>query len=319
MSDVPPMSVLSDWLFTSAFGVYMLAALFCAAEYSLSRYPVRRRKANLVAVGTNARSTTVEPPAPREVGFAPKCGRIGVALTVLGGLLHLGSIVLRGIAAGRVPWANMYEYMSAVGLVAIAGWLYLLWKNQVRRVSVFVLLPIALLLFIAGNQLYTEALPLQPSLRSYWIAIHVAAAIMASGVFLLSGIVSGLHLMSNNAGDDTTPATKSIGDRLPPTDYLDRVAYRTGTFGFLTLTFAIITGAIWAELAWGRFWGWDPKETVAFVSWVCYAAYLHARATAGWRGRRSAWINVTGMVLVLFNLFFINLVAVGLHSYAGVD
>jgi cytochrome c-type biogenesis protein CcsB len=319
MSGVPSMSVLSDWLFTSAFGVYMLAALFCAAEYSLSRYPVGRRKAELVTAGADIRTITAGQPAPREVGFAPKCGRIGVALTVLGGLVHLGSIVLRGIAAGRVPWANMYEYMSAVGLVAITSWLYLLRKHQVRRLSVFVLLPTALLLFIAGNQLYTEAVPLQPALRSYWIAIHVAAAIMASGVFLLSGVVSGLHLMSNNADSDTTPAKKSIGNHLPPADYLDRVAYRTGTFGFVTLTFAIITGAIWAEMAWGRFWGWDPKETVAFVSWVCYAAYLHARATAGWRGRRSAWINIAGMVVVLFNLFFINLVAVGLHSYAGVN
>ncbi|MEO6082930.1 MAG: cytochrome c biogenesis protein CcsA [Umezawaea sp.] len=175
---------------------------------------MRRRQATLV---------TADP----EDGVAPKCGRIGVALTVLGGLLHLGSIVLRGVAAGRVPWANMYEYMLAVGLVAITGWLYLLWKHRVRRVSVFVLLPIALLLFIAGNQLYTEALPLQPSLRSYWIAIHVAAAIMASGVFLLSGVVSGLHLMSNKDGDGVTSTRKPIGDRLPPADYLDRVAYRT--------------------------------------------------------------------------------------------
>jgi cytochrome c-type biogenesis protein CcsB len=314
------MSVLSDWLFTSAFGVYMLAALFSAAEYSLSRYPVGRRKADVATAAVGARTITADRPAPREVGFAPRCGRIGVALTVLGGLIHLGSIVLRGIAAGRVPWANMYEYMSAVGFVAITGWLYLLWKHQARRLSVFVLLPTALLLFIAGNQLYTEAVPLQPALRSYWIAIHVAAAVMASGVFLLSGIVSGLHLMSNNNADNDTPSTKkSIGNHLPPADYLDRVAYRTGTFGFVTLTFAIITGAIWAEMAWGRFWGWDPKETVAFVSWVCYAAYLHARATAGWRGRRSAWINIAGMVVVLFNLFFINLVAVGLHSYAGVN
>jgi cytochrome c-type biogenesis protein CcsB len=149
--------------------------------------------------------------------------------------------------------------------------------------------------------------PLQPALRSYWIAIHVAAAIMASGVFLLSGIISGLHLWS----------TRRPVKRLPSPDHLDRVAYRTGTFGFVTLTFAIITGAVWAEAAWGRYWGWDPKETVAFVSWVCYAAYLHARSTAGWHGRPAAWINIIGMAAVLFNLFFINLVISGLHSYAG--
>ncbi|MFE9748069.1 c-type cytochrome biogenesis protein CcsB [Saccharothrix saharensis] len=286
-------ALLSDWLFTSAFGVYMLAALLCSAEYALTRH-------------------AAHPPA-----FAVRLGRSGVALTVLGALLHLGSVVLRGVATGRVPWGNMYEYLSAVGLVAVVAWVYVVSRYDMRRMSVFVLLPIASLLFLAGNRLYAEAAPLVPSLRSYWIIIHVAAAIMASGVFLLSGVVSALHLASS--GEFRRTRGSGPSRRLPPVDHLDRIAYRTGTVGFLTLTFAIITGAVWAEQAWGRFWGWDPKETVAFVSWVCYAAYLHARATAGWRGRRSAWLNVVGMVVVLFNLFFVNLVAVGLHSYAGVD
>jgi cytochrome c-type biogenesis protein CcsB len=276
-------SVLSDWLFTSAFGVYMAAALLGAAEWSLTR-----------------RSGSAPPAAIR-------CGRMGVALTALGAILHLASLALRGVAAQRVPWGNLYEYLSAVGLIAVVAWLYLVRRHEVRRLSVFVLLPLALLLFVAGNQLYTEVAQLQPALRSYWITIHVAAAIMASGVFLLSGIVSGLHLWREHR-----PAT-----RLPAAEHLDRVAYRTGAFGFVTLTFAIVTGAVWAEAAWGRFWGWDPKETVAFVSWVCYAAYLHARATAGWRGKPAAWINVVGMAAVLFNVFFINLVISGLHSYAG--
>lgn len=275
--------VLSDWLFTSAFGIYTAAALLCAAEWSLTRY-------------------SDSPPAA-----AVRCGRMGVALTVLGALLHLGSLVLRGVAAQRVPWGNMYEYLSAVGFVVVVAWLYVVWRHGLRRLSLFVMLPLALLLFLAGNQLYVEVAPLQPALRSYWIAIHVAAAVLASGVFLLSGVVSGLHLWTAHR-----PAK-----RLPPADHLDRVAYRTGTVGFATLTFAIITGAVWAEAAWGRYWGWDPKETVAFVSWVCYAAYLHARATAGWRGKPAAWINVIGMLAVLFNLFFVNLVVSGLHSYAG--
>ncbi|XVS68228.1 c-type cytochrome biogenesis protein CcsB [Actinosynnema sp. CA-299493] len=269
----------------------MLAALLCSAEYALTRH-------------------AADPPA-----FAVRLGRSGVALTVLGGLLHLGSVVLRGVATGRVPWGNMYEYLSAVGLIAVGAWLYLVFRHDLRRMSVFVLLPIASLLFLAGNRLYVEAAPLVPPLRSYWIIIHVAAAIMASGVFLLSGVVSALHL----AGSGEFSRKGKSRRRLPPVEDLDKIAYRTGAVGFLTLTFAIITGAVWAEQAWGRFWGWDPKETVAFVSWVCYAAYLHARATAGWRGRRSAWLNVIGMVVVLFNLFFVNLVAVGLHSYAGVD
>ncbi|GAA1310538.1 c-type cytochrome biogenesis protein CcsB [Saccharothrix xinjiangensis] len=281
-------ATLSDWLFTSAFGVYMLAALLCATEYAFTRH-------------------AAHPPA-----FAVRVGRSGIALTVLGGLLHFGSLALRGIATGRVPWGNMYEYLSAVGFVAVVAWLYAVARHDMRRMSVFVLLPVALMLFLAGNRLYAEASALPPPLQSYWIVVHVAAAIMASGVFLLSGVVSALHLLSTRR---PRPGIR----RLPPADHLDELAYRSGTVGFLALTFAIVTGAVWAEQAWGRFWGWDPKETVAFASWVCYAAYLHARATAGWRGRGAAWINVVGLVLVLFNLFFVNLVAVGLHSYAGVD
>ncbi|MEV4318837.1 c-type cytochrome biogenesis protein CcsB [Actinocrispum sp. NPDC049592] len=278
------MAVLSDWLFTSTIGIYMLAAFILAAEHSLTRH----------------RSEPLH-----------RLGRMGLALTVLGVGVHTLSIVLRGLSAGRLPWGNMYEYLSAVGLAAMLAWLYIVWKHRPRRVAVFVVLPVALLLFVAGNSLYTGATALQPALRSYWIGIHVAAAIMASGVFLVSGITSALHLVSTSR--------KPRAVRLPEPEFLDKLAYRSGILGFITLTFAIVTGAIWAESAWGRFWGWDPKETVAFVSWVCYAAYLHARATSGWRLRRAPWVNIAGLVIVLFNLFFVNLVAVGLHSYAGVD
>jgi cytochrome c-type biogenesis protein CcsB len=298
-------AVLSDWLFTSAVGVYMLAALLSACEYVLARHESRAA----VAVGTGG------PPLPERLG------RTGVALTVLGGLLHVISVVLRGVATERVPWANMYEYLSAVGLVAVCAWLYVLRGHPVRRVAVFVLLPISLLLFLAGNFLYAEVASVQPALRSYWIVIHVTAAIMASGVFLISGVTSALHLISEGGlralrAEATKP--KRLADRLPPPEFLDRLAYRSGVFGFITITFAIVTGAIWAESAWGRYWDWDPKETFSFVTWVCYAAYLHARATSGWRARRAAWLNIIGLVVVLFNLFFVNLVVAGLHSYAGI-
>jgi cytochrome c-type biogenesis protein CcsB len=307
-------AVLSDWLFTSAVGIYMLAALLSAVEYVVSR------SRSAVAVGAGG-----APPAisDESVPLPQRLGRMGVALTVLGALLHMISVVLRGVATERIPWANMYEYLSAVGLVAIGAWLYVLRRHPVRRAAVFVLLPISLLLFLAGNLLYTEVAPLQPALRSYWIVIHVAAAIMASGVFLISGVTSALHLVSEGRlrelrADTAKPRQgKAIVDRLPAPEFLDRLAYRSGVFGFITITFAIVTGAIWAESAWGRYWGWDPKETFAFVTWVCYAAYLHARATSGWRARRAAWLNVIGLGIVLFNLFFVNLVIAGLHSYSG--
>jgi cytochrome c-type biogenesis protein CcsB len=150
-----------------------------------------------------------------------------------------------------------------------------------------------------------------PALRSYWIVIHVSTIAVSSGLLLVPGVASILYLL-RRAG---RPA--GFVSLLPAAEVLDRLAYRTTILAFPLYTFAIIAGAIWAEAAWGRFWGWDPKETVAFVAWVVYAAYLHARATAGWRGRAAAWINVSGFAVMVFNLFFINMVVAGLHSYAG--
>lgn len=110
-----------------------------------------------------------------------------------------------------------------------------------------------------------------------------------------------------------------LGQRLPSAATLDRVGHRTVVLGFPIWTFAVIAGAVWAESAWGRFWGWDPKETWAFIAWVIYAAYLHARATAGWKDRAAAWINVVGLTAMIFNLLYVNYVSTGLHSYAGVS
>jgi cytochrome c-type biogenesis protein CcsB len=166
-------------------------------------------------------------------------------------------------------------------------------------------------MFLGGTVLYARAQPLIPALNSYWITIHVTAAITATGILLVSGVASVLYL----AG---APAGSRIGAWLLDSATLDRLAYRTAVVALPIWTFAIITGAIWAEAAWGRYWGWDPKETCALVAWVVYAGYLHARATAGWRGRGAAWINVAGFGVMLFNLFFVNIVIAGFHSYAGI-
>jgi cytochrome c-type biogenesis protein CcsB len=301
------LSTLSDWCYTSAIAVYLLATGFYAARHATRRSPAAARHG--VAAGTVA---TLTPPPEATGPSRARIGRMAIALNVFGVLLHLGSMVLRGLATQRVPWGNMYEYVSAVCLVAVVAWLVVVRQHRVAQLGVFVLLPITLLLFLAGTVLYTQAAPLQPALRSYWIVIHVSAAVVGSGVFLLSGTASALYLLR-----DKGVGLARIGDRLPDATSLDRVAYRTALLAFPVLTFAIIAGAIWAEAAWGRYWGWDPKETCAFVSWVCYAAYFHARSTAGWRARRAAWVNVAGCAVVLFNLFFVNLVIAGLHSYAG--
>jgi len=240
-------------------------------------------------------------------------GRMAVALTILGGLVHVASVVIRGFAVARWPWGNMYEFISAVCLMAVLTWLYVLRRNPgMRPLGAFVLLPVEVLLFLAGSALYVQAAPVMPALQSYWLTIHVTAVSLASGLLMVAGVTSVLFLVRRHSHGG------GFLDVLPATETLDRAAYRLTIFAFPLYTFAVIAGAIWAEAAWGRFWGWDPKETVAFIVWVVYACYLHARATAGWRTGGAAWINVVGLIAMLFNLFFINLVTTGLHSYAGV-
>ena len=319
------LSQYSDLSYTTSVAVYVLAMMFFLVEQSFGRkgrqaaQRTKEKAAALVGGGTAVLATTVPPvdeaPARRE--RAERIGRMGVALTVLGVLLHLAALVLRGVATHRVPWGNMYEYIMAVCLIAVATWLVVLRKSDIRHLSAFVLLPVVILMFIGGTMLYAVAAPVQPALQSYWLVIHVSAAILSSGVFLVPGVASVFYLIRSRHEKNPEKFAR-FGPKLPALDVLDRVAYRTTVFAFPVFTFGVLCGAVWAEAAWGRFWGWDPKETVAFIAWVIYAAYLHSRATAGWRGNRAAWINVLGFAATVFNLFFVNLVTTGLHSYAGV-
>lgn len=295
------LALYSDRLFMAALAVYVLAMVLHAVEMAAVR------SAAPVLVGAGG------PQAPGERPRSDRFGRMAVSLTVLGVLLHAASIVGRGLAAGRWPLGNMYEFISAICLFAVGAWLVVLYRAKgVRTVGPFVLVPVAILMIVALRGVYTDVAPVQPALQSYWLVIHVTTISISSGLLLVPGVASLLFLLRRSG---RLPA---FADRLPAADALDRLAYRVTIVAFPLFTFAVITGAIWAEAAWGRFWGWDPKETVAFVSWVVYAAYLHARATAGWRAERAAWINVAGFATMVFNLFFINLVVAGLHSYAGV-
>jgi cytochrome c-type biogenesis protein CcsB len=250
-----------------------------------------------------------------------------MGLTVLGIGTHVAVLVTRGLAAGRLPWGNMYEFATAVVLVAVVAYTALAARAPgLRHIGVFVLAPVVLAMVLIGLFLYTDDGPLVAALRSYWLAIHVTTAILGFGIFFVSGIASVLYLVRTRyearvagaGGPAEVPAAGfGIAARLPSAEALDRVAHRTAVFGFPIWTFAVIAGAIWAESAWGRFWGWDPKETWAFIAWVTYAAYLHARTTAGWRGRPAAWVNIVGLGVMVFNLLYVNMVSTGLHSYAG--
>jgi len=321
----------SDWAFTTSVVVLVGALLLLAVELAYSRgRKVDERE--LVAAGAAGPATSgtgsvaADSDRPGVVVDTPRLsvderiGNAGLSLVYVGIALLFGCILLRGLATARAPWGNMYEFINLTSFCGLVAAAVVLRKPQYRALWVFVLVPVLILLAVSGKWLYTNAAPVMPALQSYWLPIHVSVVSLGSGVFLVAGVASILFLlkMSRFGKPDPDGPLARIVQRLPDGQTLDRIAYRTTIFAFPVFGFGVIFGAIWAEEAWGRYWGWDPKETVSFIAWVVYAAYLHARSTAGWRDKKAAWINVVGFVAMVFNLFFINLVTVGLHSYAGV-
>jgi cytochrome c-type biogenesis protein CcsB len=308
---------LSDTFFTITVVVYSLAVVAFCAELAFGR-PARTRE--LVAAG-GGQLPAAQPAA--EPARARRLGAVAMLLTGAGLLTHAAVVVTRGLAADRLPWGNMYEFTTVVVLVAVVAYTLLTVRApELRHIGVFVMGPVVVSLALIRMVLYVQAGPLVAALRSWWLAVHVTTATLGFGIFFVSGIISVLYLVKSRREERATAGavlTPSLLDRLPSAAALDRSAHRTAVFGFPIWTFAVIAGAIWAESAWGRFWGWDPKETWAFIAWVVYAAYLHARTTSGWRGRPSAWVNVVGLAVMVFNLLYVNFVSTGLHSYAGVS
>jgi cytochrome c-type biogenesis protein CcsB len=311
----------SDWAFTSAVVALVVAMLLLAFE--LAYVGARRVEHRSRVLAGSVAADSASPGVVDDVADRPfdeRVGRGGLAVVYLGIGLLLACIVLRGLATLRVPWGNMYEFINLTCFCGLVAGAIVLRRPQYRPLWVFLLVPVLILLTVSGRWLYTNAAPVMPALQSYWLPIHVSVVSLGSGVFLVAGIASILFLLrTSRLGDpQIESALGRVVRRLPDAQTLDRIAYRTTIFAFPVFGFGVIFGAIWAEQAWGRYWGWDPKETVSFVAWVVYATYLHARSTAGWRDRKAAWINVAGFVAMIFNLFFVNLVTVGLHSYAGV-
>lgn len=244
-----------------------------------------------------------------------RAGNIGMSLTWLATGLLLVGVVLRGIWAERVPWGNMYEFSLTMSLGILVVFLVVSLRRDVRWLGLPVVGITLLSLGLAVTVLYTEAAQLVPALKSWWLVIHVSAAVICAGAFTVSTLITVLYLWRDRA--ERRDAVRGMVAKLPDAARLDTLAYRIVAFAFPLWTFAVISGAIWAENAWGRYWGWDPKETWAFITWVIYAGYLHARATAGWRGRRAAYISILGFVALLVNYFGVNLFVNSLHSYSG--
>jgi len=271
----------SNYLIYSAMAVYTLSLLAHAIETAWA-----------VKVPTSTVKTM-------DYKRTEKVARIATAMMILGFILLFAGVIARGVSAGRVPWGNMYEFSITGALAFTAAYLAALRKYDLRWVTV----------------LYVPSSPLVPALKSPWLVIHVSTAIVSGGVFLLSNVIAGAYLYLDKM--ESKGERNVWAQRLPSLEVLDQLSYRLVAFVFPLWTFSVIAGAIWAEAAWGRYWGWDPKETWAFITWVAYAAYLHARVTIDWRGRRAAWLCLFAGSTFLFNYVYVNIWGTGKHTYSG--
>jgi cytochrome c-type biogenesis protein CcsB len=261
-------------------------------------------------------------PALRAIGQAGPWVRAAVTLSAMGILAHLVAVVTRGFAVHRAPWGNMYEFVTALTCVAAIFFCYVLVRYRAWALGVFVIGSVVLALGLAETVIYTAAGPLVPALQSYWLSIHVTAMTLATGIFFVAAVLGIMYLVTERYRSRVAAGKAQPGNgllaRIPAPAQLDKLTYRTVVFGFPVWTFGVIAGAIWADQAWGRYWGWDPVETWAFITWVLYATYLHARATAGWRGRRAHYIQLLGFASLTINMLVVQVFITGMHSYAGV-
>ncbi|MFI0452736.1 c-type cytochrome biogenesis protein CcsB [Actinomadura sp. 6N118] len=332
---MPPdasLASFSEHLMTATIVVYTLAVVGYVAAFAARRpatatavrSPAARSKVLVGAGGPPVASvaddgeTESGPGEPTSLLASPAArllARGAVLLTLIGWLLHLGQMSGRGLAAERLPWGTMGEFVTALVFAAVTGLLVLIRRQQVRYLGLFVMIPSVLGLGLSTTVLHVPVGPLSPSLHSYWLAIHVTAAVVASAGFTLSAAANLLYLIRvrHEAGRQN-----ALAIRLPSAPALERLARQMTVFAFPMWTFAVIAGAIWADQAWGRYWGWDPKETWAFITWIVYAAHLHAGSTIGWRGRPAAAVALAGYGCLLFNLVGVNLWLSGMHSYAGI-
>lgn len=310
----------------SAIAVYALAFIAyvldlskrAAAAQSLSTAPAR---ATSVA-GTASTTTVLEKPrtaapyAGRDTAaVSTRWQRTAFALTILAWAIHVVAIALRGIAASHVPWSNMFEFaLTGTGIIVGVYLLVQFWRDT-RFLGAYITGIVMLLLGLGTVNFYVDVTPLPPPLQSAWLVIHVFVATLATGFFAVGGGLSIAQLLQ--ARRESGKSGLRLLSTFPTAETLETMANRVIIVGFAFWSFTLMAGAIWASRAWGRYWGWDTKEVWTFIIWVVFAGYIHARATRGWRGSRSAWLAIIGLAAVLFNFTIVNLFFAGLHSYSG--
>lgn len=341
-------SVSGDFMI-AALLIYSLAVLAFAGDLAFGR-PLRAAAAKAAAAaapvkelatvgggasGSDAGAVPAAPDAPatpltdgrvpvlQSLRDAGRWTQIAVGLSLTGTAAHLVAVVTRGLAAHRAPWGNMYEFITALTCIAAIFFLGLMIRYRAWVLGIWVMAAVVLALGLAETVIYTPAGPLVPALQSYWLSIHVTAMTLATGIFFVAAVVGILYIIASRHEARVKDGKAVEGEngllaRIPGSKQLDKLAYRTVVFGFPIWTFGVIAGAIWADEAWGRYWGWDPVETWAFITWVLYAAYLHARATAGFR-RWAHYIQLLGFVSLIVNMLVVQVFVTGMHSYAGLS
>ncbi|MCM2393997.1 c-type cytochrome biogenesis protein CcsB [Streptomyces albipurpureus] len=324
---------ITEWIFGSRSKVGRTAAALTTPRTAAVKVQVKQ--AGGTAVLDKPKVITRSAPGERNVPDGPGAaggtvkgdlyGRIAVSLTALALVIQAGGVVARAMSVRRVPWSNMYEFSITFTTVVVGAYLvFLLAKKNVRWLGLPLVGTVLIDLGIATTVLYTDSDQLAPALDSYWLIIHVSTAIFCGAVFYLGAVGTLLYLFKDSyekkVGADGKPSAfaTSVMERLPSAATLDKFSYRINAAVFPLWTFTIIAGAIWAGDAWGRYWGWDPKEVWAFITWVAYACYLHARATAGWKGRKAAVLALIAFACWLINYYGVNIFVDGLHSYAGI-
>jgi len=292
----------------SAMAVYTLAFLFYSVDLSTR---AARPQADVTHRAEGSVATTTEVKVR-----ATFYQRAATAMMVIAWVVHLTATILRGIAGGRVPWANMFEFgLTATLLISVVFLGSLLWRD-LSYLGAFVSGFVLLALGIVTVNYYVDVVPLPPALQSYWLVIHVFVASLATAFFALGSGLSIYQLIRSRV-DRSGGEVPRLMASLPGADTLEALAYRLYVIGFVLWTFTLIAGAVWAERAWGRYWGWDVKEVWTFIIWVIFAGYIHARATRGWRGDRAAWLGLIGFGALIFNYAIVNVFFTGLHSYSG--
>jgi len=240
--------------------------------------------------------------------------KLALTIVSLGFVSHTLALITRYAEAGHTPVTNLYESLSFFAWMIMGVLLIVNLKYKVKILGAFVT-PIALILMLFAFTLPREILPLAPVLRSFWHPLHVVFAFLGNAIFALAFCCGVMYLIQEK--QLKSKKLGAITKRLPPLKVLDDLNYQSLKFGFPLLTLGIITGAVWANYAWGRYWDWDPKETWSLITWLLYAALLHQRLTVGWRGRKAAIMAIVGFLAVLFTFLGVNLLLSGLHTYSN--